>query len=550
VLRRVARKAWRGATQPRRTYREAIILADLVRYRSRTRPFREAQPQSPTNGTALIVSLSDFVYQVKLESMFGTALRLHGLKPVVLTDRLNRWAEPYFRSVGMTDFVHLDSMVTAATEQEVEHAATAFLAGDVSVQSLKALEFHGAHVGEQTLASLSRGFERGRLSLADPEVHDALGLLLRDSMRSVLGAEEVLEQVAPDLVVFNEKGYAGFGSVYDVALSRGANVIQFVAAGIHWRDAVLLKRFTDETRRAHPASLSPPTWEQVRGMPWTAEREQELRAEFDLRYGEGEKHPDAGLQDGKRIMAADEVRSRLGLDPQQKTAVLFSHVLWDANLFYGEDLFEDQETWLVETVRAACANPAVNWVVKLHPANLYKAETGRLNDEDAIREAVGELPPHVQLLRPETEINTYSLFGLTDYGITIRGTIGMELPCFGVRVLTAGTGRYSGLGFTDDSRSADEYLDKLMRLQDLPPLGADETLLAKRHAYALFRLRPFRFTSFQAHFMPPARLKHPLSHNLYPLARTSGDVELAPDLRGFADWALDRDQLDYLSPPS
>jgi hypothetical protein len=89
-----------------------------------------------------------------------------------------------------------------------------------------------------------------------------------------------------------------------------------------------------------------------------------------------------------------------------------------------------------------------------------------------------------------------------------------------------------------------------MRLQDLPPLGADETLLAKRHAYALFRLRPFRFTSFQAHFMPPARLKHPLSHNLYPLARTSGDVELAPDLRGFADWALDRDQLDYLSPPS
>jgi hypothetical protein len=50
--------------------------------------------------------------------------------------------------------------------------------------------------------------------------------------------------------------------------------------------------------------------------------------------------------------------------------VVFSQVLWDANLFYGEDLFEDAGEWFVETVRVACANSAMNWLIKLHPANV------------------------------------------------------------------------------------------------------------------------------------------------------------------------------------
>jgi len=192
-------------------------------------------------------------------------------------------------------------------------------------------------------------------------------------MKAVLAGEALLERFDPEIVVFNEKGYAGFGSIYDVALARGANVIQFVAAGIHWRDALLFKRYTEETRRLHPASLSRDSWEIVRQLPWTEARERELREEFDLRYGGGEMHPDAGLQEGKRIVSGGEVRARLGLDPAKPTAVIFSHVLWDANLFYGDDLFEDQETWLVESVRAASENPRANWVVKLHPANMYKA---------------------------------------------------------------------------------------------------------------------------------------------------------------------------------
>lgn len=539
LLRRVVKRGRRAA-------RDVVVRHDLASFRRQARGLRGASPRRDEQGVVLIVSLSDFVYQLKLEAVIGTALRLAGLRPVVLTLPSARWAHRYFRAAGIPDLVAPVEELSAGARAEADAAAAEALAGGAGVQELKALEFHGVHVGQQTLSTLSRTFERGRISLADPAVRATLERLLPEAMRATIAAELLLDRLRPDLVVFNEKGYAGFGSIYDAALRRDANVVQYVAAGIHARDGLLFKRYTEETRRVHPASLSAASWQLLRDLPWTEERERALQEEFAIRYGSAEKHPDAGLQEGKRIKTIEEVRRQLDLDPDKKTAILFSHVLWDANLFFGDDLFEDQEAWLVETVRAACANPSVNWVVKLHPANLYKAGGGELNDEVAIREAVGELPPHVRLVRPETDINTYSLFAIADYGLTIRGTVGMELPCFGVPVLTAGTGRYSGLGFTVDSESAEQYLERIAHIHKLAPLNLEQTLLAKRHAYGLFRLRPFRFTSYRASFMPAERLGHPLSHNLRLSRPTPAEVEAADDLVELGGWMLDRDRLDYL----
>ncbi len=539
-LRRVAGRA-------RRELAYLTIRRDLARWRRESRGLRSARPRAADEGVALIISLSDFVFSLKLEAMIATALRLAGYRVVVLTLPNARWARAYLGAAGVEEFVTPVEDIPADLVAEARAAAAAAHAANPGVQELKDFEYRGAYVGQQAISTLSRTFERGRISFDDKDVRAALAKLLPEAVQSTVAADLLLDRVRPGLVVFNEKGYAGYGSIYDLALRRGANVVQFVAAGIHTRDALLFKRYTLETRRIHPASLSRDSWEKARALPWTPQREAALEREFAVRYDSGEKHPDAGLQEGKELKGAEDVRRQLGLDPAKPTAIVFSHVLWDANLFYGDDLFADQETWLVETVKAACANPAANWVIKLHPANMYKARAGELNDETAIREAIGELPPHVKLLHPQTDINTYSLFAVADAAVTIRGTIGMEVPCFGVPVLTAGTGRYSGLGFTIDSATPEEYLDRLACIQELPRLDDAAVLLAKRHAYALFRLRAFVFSSYRASFASAARLAHPLSHNLRLTRRTQAQVEGAPDLRELGEWLADPSLLDYLA---
>src|SRR5208283_4163784 len=160
-----------------------------------------------------------------------------------------------------------------------------------------------------------------------------------------------------------------------------------------------------------------------------------------------------------------QLRERLSLDPNKKTAFIFPHILWDAALFWGKSLFRDFEEWFVETVRLACANDNLNWVIKIHPANRRVRESGSLQGEYAevvtLRKYIGKLPPHIVMIPPESEISTYSLFPIIDYCLTVCGTVGIEAARLGIPVLTAGSGPYDHRGFTVDSNSREEYCEKV-----------------------------------------------------------------------------------------
>ena len=481
--------------------------------------------------------------------MLLKALELEGLRPVVLTSAaLPRGSARYHQTFGF-ERAELEHFVPEASRATLREEATALLAGDLSVQRLKRLEYRGVNVGQHVLSTLSRNLFRGSVTLDDAESQAVVERLLPESMVLALTAERVLDELRPDVVIFNEARYAGYGPLFETALQRGLNVIQFVHAFSD--DAFVFKRYTAATSRVHPRSLGDSAWAEVKAGRWDPVMEAALAEQFDLRYA-GNDLLSRRLHEHTRRRGRDELQAKLGLDPAKPNAVLFSHILWDANLFYGDDLFEDQEEWLIETIRSAAANPNLNWVVKLHPANVWKrkleGQTGELPELEAIRARLGELPAHVRLLLPDTDVSTLDLFELADFALTIRGTVGVEAPVFGVPVVTGGTSHYSGRGFTLDSATAADYRDLLARLHEQPPLTEEQVLLAKKHAHALFVRRPLHFTSFRSVIDPEGR--GPLSHDLELTVSSRAELEAAEDLRTFARWALDREREDYLAPAS
>jgi hypothetical protein len=72
----------------------------------------------------------------------------------------------------------------------------------------------------------------------------------------------------------------------------------------------------------------------------------------------------------------------------------------------------------------------------------------------------------------------------------------MELPCFGIPVVTAGTGRYSGRGFSIDPSTRAEYAAVLAKLQEMPRLDAEAIRRARLHYYGALNLRPVPMQSF------------------------------------------------------
>jgi hypothetical protein len=505
---------------------------------------------APTRGVALLASLSYSTYQAKLEGMFAKAFQLQGLEPVVATLPDAHVARRTFELFGVRRFVVLDDYLDEARRAQADGAAAELLDGVSDPSDLRALTFHGADVGREALSTVSRYLHDGGVDLDDPRARELLARLLPAAVRTALAAEAVLDELRPELVLFNERNYADQGPLCDIALARGFDVVQFVAG--FEDDTMVFKRYTEETKGIHPRSLSDESWRLVQAMPWGEREERALDDDFARRYDKHATYFARWNQGWTEHRTREEIAAQLGLDPSRRTAVVFSHVLWDANMFYGRDLFADQEEWFVETIRAACRSDRVNWVVKLHPANVWKRRrdgvSGELDEQVAIRERIGELPPHVRLLPPDTDISTWSLFAVTDWGLTIRGSVGFELPCFGTPVLTAGTGFYSGRGFTVDSATPEEYLARVAAIEEVAPPAPEQVTLARRHAYALFRLRQTRFTSFRSVHVPLEQISRPQEATIELAARSADELQRSPDLLRLGEWAVGSDALDYLEP--
>ena len=267
-------------------------------------------------------------------------------------------------------------------------------------------------------------------------------------------------------------------------------------------------------------------------------------AEFHDSYRTGEWYGEVGTQTNKEIVEASEIIAALGLDTTKKTAAIFPHIFWDATYFWGVDLFDNYEHWFVEVLRVAVLSPDVNWIVKIHPANIVKDArdkvTGEHSEARAIRNHFGKLPDHVKVIPANRSISTFSLLGAIDYCLTVRGTVGIEAACRGITVLTAGTGRYDGRGFTVDSQSKEEYLSRLRNLADLEAPSPDTVAMARKYAFGLLLCRPLRLTSVRMEYAQDANAS--LSTRF--AASSHGELWEARDVQSLCKW-INSEQEDY-----
>ena len=473
----------------------------------------------------------------KIEQFLIKGLELAGYTPIVLTERdLTK----FYRLAGVTQFLYWDDF------SDVRDGMDADVVGPrlASLDELLAVECAGARVGRFAVSTALRFLREGSLDLSNPRTRKVVIDHLAEGMMRAAAARRILESARPALALFLGNRYTGHGELMDACVGQGVPVIAWFEA--HRGRTLMLKRYGADNIDQHHASLSDHTWRLLRSMDWTADHRRALAQEMSHAYGTGDWYSRGGTQFGTRMIAPSEISRRLALNPSKKTVVVFPHIVWDATLFWGRDLFEGYEHWLIETVRAACANPHVNWVFKIHPANVVKSAWENYSGEPAevvaIRRHIGHLPPHVKILPASSDISTYSLFDVMDYCVTVRGTVGIEAAARGINALTAGTGRYSGHGFTIDSSSKEEYLARLASIHEVPPMAAARQELAERFAFGAFVLRPWRLETLAIDYERDEEAKMKVGLNV----QTADELRAAPDLNAFANWVSNSGDQDFL----
>ena len=494
----------------------------------------------PAKRTALLAGLGS-VNGIGIELALLKGLELAGFEPVVVTRR-DPWLEKYYRLAGVRTILYWDAMCPPISERH----ASRCLDGVQSLEAFLALEFSGTRVGRLSASTAIRELRVGSLEWDTPEVQRRLRRSLADGTSAALGAQRIIDTVRPAVALFVDRGYTPQGQLMDAALAAGVDCITWNTA--HRSGTLMLKRYTRENRDVHPASLADESWRLLQSLDWTDARRDHLAQELREVYASGDWYSEAGTQFHKVLMDAEGVRRRFELDPKKKTAVIFPHILWDETFLMGRDLFRSYEECFVETVNAAARNNRVNWLIKVHPANVVKNVRDGYRGEPAelqsLRRQMRSLPPHIHLIPADSELNTYSLFNVMDYCLTVRGTIGVEAASFGIPVLTAGTGRYDRRGFTIDFETREAYLDRVAHIEELPALSAAQRELAQRFAYGVFILRPLMLRTVAIEFRRDA---HATLRTRLAI-RSGEEWHRATDLRAFAQWVSESQAADYLNP--
>ncbi len=475
------------------------------------------------------------------------ALEIAGYEPVVLLKKEHRHLLEYYKLAMIKEIIFWNEFGKSPNLLMAEFV----IERSQSIDQILAFEYAGVRAGRFATSTILRHFRLASLDVNSAKDRRLLMEYLASSMTAAGEADRLLQHISPELVLLSDPVYSPDGELFDNCLAKGIEVISVEAA--HKSNALMLKRYSLETRDEHYASISEESWRLLRAMEWTGVHREQLQREIHETYSSGDWYSVAwSASSNINMMNADEIRKRLGLDPAKKTAFIFPHILWDASLSWGKNLFYSYEDWFIQAVKAACINDKVNWIIRIHPANVGKSLLdgfhGESTEVNVIRKHFDSLPPHVFLIPAESDISTWSLYGSMDYCLTVRGTVGIEAASFGIPVLTAGTGRYDRKGFTIDSDSREEYLGRLAHIQEIPKLTPSQKELAERYAYGLFILRPFPLETVTVDIHEGSIRGVGFNKARINIQRKEDWYE-ASDLRAFVEWVESSKRADFLISP-
>jgi glycosyltransferase involved in cell wall biosynthesis len=549
-LKRLAKDMLRPSYQALRLRFGRQARNALQDYRRVARALRtNVAPVKPgeTRSRILLVALEGMNhFVVVVWGVLTWGLRAYGYKPLAVTLRAEQRNNRLLRLFRIQLTILEDCANTEADRREAEAIAAQLSALD-NLPAVLAFVHEGMPLGKFAVSTWCRNAESGDIDLDEPAIRQELGRIAAVTFLNCCRAKQLYQQLGIDKVFCTELNTDSYGGFYLAARQMNLDIVRFASSN---RDnAYFLQHMDGDFNSWHHSALAPATWKRLRDEPFRDEAE--LQDFFTKRYG-GAWAVFSRNYKGTSTASPQQVRGSLGIGPADPFAIVFSHILYDTLYFYGDDIFNSYAEWLIETLKAASANPHLTWGIKLHPSNIWRGalkKEGKFEEERLLSRYLNDLPPHVKLIQPDTKFSPLSWMQAADFGITVRGTPGLEMASMGKTVITAGRGRYDRAGFTTDPDSAEEYRSLLARLPDLARMTEEQVTLARQYMHAVFVRKAFQVTSLDTVL---ATGKQSLTQYndllLLPSAKLRGVPPGEwPDVKELARWLSDRSQRDYIA---
>ena len=320
----------------------------------------------------------------------------------------------------------------------------------------------------------------------DPRAAEIFQLRLQRNREAAASALNLLRKTSYDCIILPNGSILEFGAVYRVARNLTVPCVTYEFG--EQRERVWIAQ-DDQVMRLDTSEL----WGISHDVPISGAERAKLDTLFEARRGgltwkQFKRRWQAGLGEG-----AERAKEILGLDSDRPIVLLCTNVVGDSLALNRQIFTSGMADWLRRTVEFFSHHAECQLVVRVHPGEMLGAGHPSV---EIVNAALPHQLGHVNVVAPDSEINTYDLIELAHLGLVYTTTVGLELCMHGVPVVVAGSTHYRGKGFTSDPETWEEYLQAIhTRLaepagQSLPQDRIDR---AWRYAYRFFFDYPFRF---------------------------------------------------------
>lgn len=429
----------------------------------------------------LVEGLNSHKAYLMINLIVGSHLmREHGLAGAGLLHEPNAEIETMFRSYGISEFHYLsDRDLSLSGRLRAGVAASCMVAVSSGMDDLLQQNIHGVYIGKCAYDWYLRGMGAGTV--------DSCTVLFFAMLATAIGYAEYASKLFScgrfPVVVQAERQFVPEGPLFQTALACGCMVY---SRGGGPTSFTVFRFDSPAQAYCNTHRYGEALFEHV----WRNHRETavEVGGRFmaDRFSGNVRRNdiPDASLAYAASTeMDRTTLCQRFGWDPAKPIVAVMSNMLNDGVFTNRWSLFRDNYTWLVETVRAIATIDTVNWFVKAHPSDQKNAV--KITGRHVYEQWAGDCP-HVGFYH--NEWGNRSIPRIVDAVLTAHGSAGLEYSCFGIPCVLGGESLYSGLGFTHEPKTPEEYFETLRNIHTLGRLKPEQIERAKVFTYIYMTL--------------------------------------------------------------
>lgn len=352
------------------------------------------------------------------------------------------------------------------------------------ISQLIDFKYHDIEVGLFAVAAAIRFFKGVATNDDDPYYQSVIKEYFYTALINTVAAENVLKDLEPHRILIQHGIYADWGPFHKVMLNADLPVTIWMRSYLK-NHLYIRSNHKDDIYHIY----FPPKDYINLDTPLTSQQNAALDAFFESQV-KGKKN--THQYSSHDPLEAEALRKKLGFDNDKPIWALFTHLNWDAQFSFEAMIFPDTTTWVLKTLEIMKTVTSVNWVIKIHPAERILGTAMGVGAE--IEAHFGtSLPNHIKILRPDTDINTYGLLPVIAGGLTISGTVGMELAVRGKPTILGGEAHYGRRGFTLSHDSEPSYNERIKNVANIPPLSEEQKALARRYCHYFFIQRQLPF---------------------------------------------------------